>query len=123
MTTGPGFAPDGFAVAVTWHDDVVVVGVGGTLDMVTAPELTEAIQNTLKREHSAVIVDLTGVEFLASAGMTVLLATHEQIGESAKFAVVADGPATARPLHLIGVHKRLTIHPSLQAALDAAAVT
>jgi anti-sigma B factor antagonist len=118
----PGIETNGFEVAVTWHDNVVVLGVSGTLDMVTAPQLTESIQSSLKNEPSSVIVDLTGVEFLASAGMTVLIAAHEQIGASAQFVVVADGPTTGRPLHLVGVDKRLAIHTTLDAALEASSV-
>ncbi|WP_245672953.1 STAS domain-containing protein [Aldersonia kunmingensis] len=118
----PGIGANGFEVAVVWHDNVVVLGVSGTLDMVTAPQLTESIQNSLKNEPAAVIVDLTGVEFLASAGMTVLIAAHEQIGESAQFTVVADGPAVGRPMHLVGVDKLLAIHTTLDAALEAASV-
>jgi len=118
----PGIGANGFEVAVTWHDNVVVLGVSGTLDMVTAPQLTESIQSSLSNKPSSVIVDLSGVEFLASAGMTVLIAAHEQIGDSAQFTVVADGPATGRPMHLVGVDKVLTIHPTLDAALEASAV-
>ncbi|MCX5042415.1 STAS domain-containing protein [Aldersonia sp. NBC_00410] len=84
--------------------------------------LTDAIQNSLENRPAAVMVDLTGVEFLASTGMTVLIATHEQIGRFARFAVVADGPVVGRPLRLVGLDKRLTIHTTLGAALDAAAV-
>jgi anti-anti-sigma factor len=112
----------GFEVAVRWQDHVVVLGVSGTLDMVTAPQLTESIMNSLKNEPTAVIVDLSDVEFLASAGMTVLIAAHEQIGNSAQFAVVAEGPATGRPMHLVGVDRLLTIHTSLDAALEASSV-
>ncbi|MCX5042326.1 STAS domain-containing protein [Aldersonia sp. NBC_00410] len=109
-------------VGVTWHDDLVVVGVSGILDMVSAPQLADSIQNSLENAPAVVIVDLTGVEFLASAGMTVLLTAHQHIGESAQFAVVADGPAVGRPLHLVGVDKLLTIHTTLAAALEASTV-
>ncbi|WP_245672948.1 STAS domain-containing protein [Aldersonia kunmingensis] len=118
----PGIGSNEVEIAVTWHDNVVVLGVSGTLDMVTAPLLADAIQDSLENRPVAVIVDLTGVEFLASTGMTVLIATHEQIGRFAHFAVVADGPAVGRPLRLVGLDKLLTIHTTLDAALDAAAV-
>jgi anti-sigma B factor antagonist len=112
----------GLEVTFTWHDTVVVLGVSGELDMVTASQLTKSIQQTLTNKPSSVIVDLTDVEFLASAGMTVLIASYEQIGESAQFVVVADGPVTGRPMHLVGVDTLLTIHTTLDAALEAASV-
>lgn len=115
----PGTGADGFAVTVTVHDNILVLGVSGTLDLVTAPRLTDSIQQELTKQPAVVIVDLTEVEFLASAGMTVLLTAHQQIGDTAQFAVVADGPAVARPLRLIGVDKLVTIHATLDAALQA----
>jgi anti-sigma B factor antagonist len=118
----PGIVMSGFDVTVTWHDRVVVVGVAGALDIVTAPRLTRSIQDTLKSKPSSVIVDLTDVEFLASAGMSVLIAAHEQLEKSAQFLVVADGPATGRPMHVAGVDRLLTIHPTLHSALEAASV-
>lgn len=122
-TTAPGNGATGLALTVTWHENLVVLGVGGTLDMVTAPQLTDTIQTTLTNDPAAVIIDLTDVAFLASAGMTVLIATHKQIADSTQFAVVADGPAVGRPLHLVGVDKLLTIHTTLDAALQATAKT
>ncbi|WP_245672715.1 STAS domain-containing protein [Aldersonia kunmingensis] len=117
----PGIGAGGCQIAVTRHDRTVVLGVSGTLDMVTAPRLTESIQTALDSEPTAVIIDLTGVEFLASAGMTVLIAAHERIGGSAQLVAVADGPVTARPLRLVGLDKLLTIHPTLDEALEASA--
>lgn len=119
----PGTGAGGCEITINVHDNILVLGVSGTLDMVTAPQLTESIQHELRNQPTAVIVDLTDLEFLASAGMTVLLTAQGQIGESARFAVVADGPAVARPMHLIGVDKLLTMHTTLDAALEASAVT
>jgi anti-sigma B factor antagonist len=118
----PGIGASGFEVSVAWHDTVVVLGVSGTLDMVTAPQLTDSILTSLSNDPAAVVVDLTGVEFLASAGMTVLIAAHEQIGNSARFAVVADGPATGRPMRLVGIDKLLALHTTLDSALEAFSV-
>jgi len=119
----PGTGTGGLAITVNVHDNIVVLGVSGTLDMVTAPQLAESIQHELRNQPAAVIVDLTDLEFLASAGMTVLLTAHGRIGESAQFAVVADGPAVARPMHLVGVDKLMTMHTTLDAARAAFAVT
>ncbi|WP_245672742.1 STAS domain-containing protein [Aldersonia kunmingensis] len=119
----PEIGATGFAVAATWHGTVLILAASGTLDMATAPQFTESIEDSLTNEPAVVIIDLTDVEFLASAGMTVLLTVHERIRESAQFAVVADGPSVARPMHLVGLDKLLTIHTTLDAALEAATVT
>ena len=114
----PNAGAGAFEVAVTWHDDVVVLGVTGALDMVTAPQLTESILTSLTNSPRSIVVDLTGVEFLASAGMTVLVAANEKVAEQARFGVVADGPATGRPMRLVGVDDVLTIYRTLADALE-----
>src|ERR1700733_14791167 len=74
-------------------DHVVVIAVTGEVDALTAPHLSAAIDTALAGSPTAVIVDLSAVEFLASAGMSVLVAAHEVTTDvSARFGVVADGP-------------------------------
>lgn len=99
--------------------EVSVVAVAGTVDMLTAPKLKEAINAAAKSSPSAVVVDLSAVEFLASAGMGVLVAAREQLGDTARFAVVADGPATSRPLKLVGIAEVIDLFPTLDEALAA----
>lgn len=99
--------------------EVSVVAVAGTVDMLTAPKLEEAINAAAKSSPSAVVVDLSAVEFLASAGMGVLVAAREQLGDTARFAVVADGPATSRPLKLVGIAEVIDLFPTFDEALAA----
>ncbi|MDT5398914.1 MAG: hypothetical protein QOK33_2145 [Mycobacterium sp.] len=96
----------------------VVLSVQGDVDALTAPRLAEAILDALP-EQSAVIVDLSDVEFLASAGMTALITAHERMAPGARFVVVADGPGTSRPLKLMGLDSLLAIYPTLDEAISA----
>jgi len=86
-----------------WVGRVAVLSVSGVVDMLTAPQLEEAITTSLGKTPAALVVDLTDVEFLASAGMGVLVGAHDQLPEDVKFGVVADGPVTSRPLKLVGI--------------------
>jgi anti-sigma B factor antagonist len=107
-----------FAVAETWVDGLVVVSVAGSVDMLTAPRLTEAIDSALAKRPTGMVVDLSNVEFLASAGISVLMATHGNAGHSGRFGVVADGPATHRPLKLLGLAEIISVHTTLDDALS-----
>jgi anti-sigma B factor antagonist len=100
-------------------EGVSVVGVTGVVDMLTAPDLEKAISEAAKGSPSAVVVDMTAVEFLASAGMGVLIAAQDVLSPSIRFAVVADGPATSRPLKLVGVTDVVDLYPTLDEALTA----
>lgn len=98
---------------------VTVVAVVGTLDSVTAPQLESAIADAAAASPSAVVVDLGGVDFLSSAGMGVLMAAHADTTPGRRFAVVADGAATSRPLRLVGIADIVGLFADLDEALDA----
>jgi anti-sigma B factor antagonist len=99
-----------------WLDQIVVVAAVGAVDMLTAPRLTEAIGVAAAKSPAGMIVDLSGVEFLASAGMSVLVAAHARLTPNARFGVVADGPATNRPITLLGIE--ITLYRTLDDALQ-----
>ncbi|TDL07406.1 anti-sigma factor antagonist [Mycolicibacterium obuense] len=106
-------------VAERWVDGVAIVAVSGVVDMLTSPQLESAIDAALAQKPSAVVIDFTNVEFLASAGMGVLVAAHDKAGSEVAFSVVADGPATSRPLKLVGIAEIVSLYPSLDEALAA----
>lgn len=87
--------------------------------MLTSSQLEVAINAALDQRPAAVVVDFTDVEFLASAGMGVLVAAHDKAGPEVGFSVVADGPATSRPLKLVGVAEIVNLYPTLDGALAA----
>jgi anti-sigma B factor antagonist len=100
-----------------WVGRVAVVAASGELDMLTAPELRDTVQSALGRDPAGLIVDLTQVTFLGSAGMQVLMEAHNQTGKDIRFAVVADGPATSRPLKITGITDLIDLYSSLDDAL------
>ncbi len=110
-----------FDVQTSWVDRTAVLSVGGDVDALTAPELAEAIFAVQDEQPRAVIVDFSNVEFLASAGMTVLVNAHQQLSPEAQFMVVAEGPGTSRPLKLMGLDSLFALHPTVAAALDTVA--
>lgn len=101
--------------------EVSVISVTGTLDMLTAPRLEAAIAAASAASPQAVVVDLAAVDFLASAGMGLLVAAHGDLTPSVRFAVVADGPATSRPLKLVGIADVVDVFTTLDEALSAVA--
>lgn len=48
----------------------------------------------------------------------MLTAAHGQMGDSGRFAVVADGPATHRPLTLLGLNEIVSLHRTLDDAVS-----
>lgn len=87
--------------------------------MLTAPALEQAIRDAVGKNPTALVVDFTAVDFLASAGMGVLVGVHDEITPGIAFRVVADGPATSRPLKLVGIADIIPLHATLDEAMTA----
>lgn len=112
-----------FHIAENWAERVVVMAVSGDVDMITAPALADAIQSAAQKEPAALLVDLSRVRFLGSAGMNLMIASHCDISPSARFGVIADGPATSRPLKVLGLDAIFALYPTLADATDDLAAT
>lgn len=120
--TGPaGPQPtDTITTTVTDNNGLTVLTVSGEVDLATAPALETAIDAAFDKARTgrdAVIIDLTAVTFLASAGMATLVAAHQRAHDT-RIAVVADGPATSRQLKMTHLDKVFRLHRTLSAALD-----
>jgi len=107
---------------VTEH--LVVLRVSGELDMLTAPILTEYVQEQFGRDAASgprtVVFDLTRVSFLGSAGLAVL--AHAQTaaaGRGDAVQIVATARAVLRPLEVTGLDKVLDIRPDMPAGHDS----
>jgi anti-sigma B factor antagonist len=109
---------DDFGAHESSVDGLAVVSVSGSVDMLTAPGLAEAIDAALTKKPKGLIVDLSKVEFLGSAGISVLMKTRDNLGESTPFCVVADGPATYRPLTLLGINELMCLCRRLEDAVS-----
>lgn len=107
------------AVTERWAGRTVIVSASGDIDMLSAPALEEVIRTALRKRPAALVVDFSAVDFLASAGMGVLVAVHDDVVPDVGFCVVADGPATSRPLRLVGIADIVRIYPTLDEALAA----
>ena len=112
--------PGGCTFSANWDGRVAVLAAVGTVDVLTAPQLTEAVEAVLTESPSAVIIDLTEVDFLASAGMSTLIGIHEKISGSGHFGVVASGPVTSRPMRLVGLHEVFSMYETLDEATKGA---
>lgn len=108
---------DAITTSVEHRDDITLLTVGEVVDLATAPVLEEAIDGLLAKGPKALIVDLSGVTFLASVGLRLLVSTHEKVGESGQFAVVASGPITSRPIQLTKLDEVFAMYPTLDEAL------
>ncbi|HEX7309026.1 STAS domain-containing protein [Lentzea sp.] len=96
---------------------VTVLAVSGEVDMVSAPTLRDALVNGLG-DGGTFIIDMTGVTFLGSAGLAVLVEAArlaQKAGTALK--VVATARAVTRPLEATGLGEVLSVSDSVDSAL------
>lgn len=99
--------------------DATVLSVHGELDHQSAPQLHEAVGYAVFAMFDGLVIDLSGTSFLSSAGMAVLDHARQRCEDvSGAVAVVAQGPATARPLQLSGLTRNIPVVDSVEAALQ-----
>jgi len=76
MSTGTPFDVD-----VNDEGGTVVITVSGELDLATAPELREACGSAAQGSAETVRIDLSGLTFLDSSGISVLVETQRDLEE------------------------------------------
>ena len=110
---------EAIATALAYQNGIAVLKVGGDIDLATVPALEAAIDEALIPKPTGLVIDLSEVGFLASAGLQALVATHNNVSQSAQFAVVANSAATSRPIQLTGLDQIFELYPTLDEALTA----
>jgi anti-sigma B factor antagonist len=111
---------DPIATSIAHHGETAVVSVGGEIDLSTAPAFETAVATALKERPSVLVIDLSEVTFMASVGLRILVATQEELRESVQVAVVANNPATSRPIQMTGLDEIISLHLTLDDALTSA---
>jgi anti-sigma B factor antagonist len=94
-----------------------VLEIFGELDYTTAVELRELIPTIALRPGQRLVVDLAGMEFCDSSGITALIAARSHAHAARADIALAAVPAnTLRVLRIVGLDQVFTIHPDSETA-------
>lgn len=114
----PDPGPDeGVTIDVETIGGTVVLRVAGELDMLTTPEFQDALMATLAGSPPVIVVDMSGVTFMSSTAMAVMVQVHRDAAGQADIRVVAAGRQIVRPLQQVGLDDYLALYPTLAEAL------
>jgi anti-sigma B factor antagonist len=119
----PKLNPDK-TITVTQSDlgAAAIVHVAGEIDMATSGTMAEHVLGRLAERPATLVIDLSGVEFLGSAGLGVLIeASHNAQEAATTFRIVATAPPVLRPLEISGLLDVLPVCRSLSEALRGTA--
>ena len=104
------------------QDGCLVLIVHGEVDLSTGSRLMEAGSEALHQAAGRpVVLDLSGVDFLSSSGMGLLVALHDE-GRSMRIplrVVVDETCSVIRPIRTMGLDEVLSLFGSLDEALTA----
>lgn len=99
--------------------DHAVVKVAGEIDMCTAPQLRYVLHRLLARAVPRVIVDLGGVGFCDSTGLSVFVSTLRRThGTDSSLVLVSVQRPVMRVLRMTGLDRVLTLCKDVEEALD-----
>ncbi|HEV7421666.1 MAG TPA: STAS domain-containing protein [Mycobacterium sp.] len=110
---------DSIDISVEHRGDVAVLTVSGVVDLATAPALEDVTDQLVAQKPRALVIDVSDVTFLASVGLKILASTHRELAPTGCFAVIADGPATGRPIKLTHLDEVFSLYSTLDDGLAA----
>ncbi|MGY1745614.1 STAS domain-containing protein [Blastococcus sp. SYSU D00695] len=108
--TGPPPVTELIAVTTSRSESGARVHVAGEVDCSTAPRLTESLDGVLDDAPAEVVVDLTEVTFLDSAGLHALVTAHGRAGRAGtRLRVLVATRAVLRPIQVTGLAEVLAV--------------
>jgi anti-sigma B factor antagonist len=88
--------------------DAYLVRVAGEVDLFSAPRLEEVLGGLVDDGAAHLVLDLSGVPFLDSTGLGVLLAFAARLGRES-FAVTGLGIESRRVIEITGADRVITV--------------
>jgi anti-sigma B factor antagonist len=114
------FEPPQFDLSEEDLDETTaVIRVAGEIHATTAPEFSERLNSVIANGKTAVALDLTGVEFIDSTGLSVLLNGLRRVTRARGSMVIAcANPTVLRLFEITKLDSTFEILPSCDEAID-----
>ena len=102
------------------RDGILTFAIQGRLDGYGAGQLSDAVQASLQDDDRSIVFDLTGLSYLSSAGIRVLLAVKKQLKERSGILALAGMQEYPRNvLDMAGVAPVFSIYAGVEEAVAA----
>ncbi len=107
-------------LSTSHHGDRAVVTVGGEVDLETASQLGDAAVEAVQGVSPHLVLDLSGVTFMDSTGLKVLLTSQRRAQlAGGSFALAGASRTVQRILALTGLDQSIPAFPTVDEALAA----
>jgi anti-sigma B factor antagonist len=108
------------STSVVYRHGIAVLAISGEFDLASVAAVEKAIAEVLAQDPPSLIIDLLGVQFLASVGVGILVKARNNFVDCERFSVVAQGPMTQRIIQLLDLDRTLSLQETVEDALSAA---
>lgn len=106
------------SVSTRDEDGRTVVAATGEVDVYTAPVLDDALSAAVTGGATRVVVDLSGVDFLDSTGLSVLVKALKRVRDAdGSLDVVVTAERVNKVFRITGLDQVIPVHASLADAL------
>ena len=100
-------------------DNITIITIQGSIDALTAPSITEHINQLVSDGNIKLVADFSGVDYTSSAGLRVLLgAIKETRSKGGDLYLVGIQPDVNKVLTLSGFTSILKIFPDVDTAVN-----
>jgi anti-sigma B factor antagonist len=105
-------------VKIELRGDAVVLYICGDVDLLSEPVLRSAVSSQLNTRPDVLVLDLTGVTFLSSIGLAVLMDARQQAAvRQIGLRLVCTAHPVLRPMAITGLISHFEIYPDVSSAL------
>jgi anti-anti-sigma factor len=120
VTDTHGAARPGLSIEITAVDGIRVLALRGEIDHAVTNELTEALLSYNDATPPGTVVDLSGLTFMDSSGINVLITAHQAMSDAQGWLRLAGAQASVlRALQLVGLDQVISCHSTVEQALNA----
>ena len=110
-----------FEVSIEEHaEKCPVITVHGEVDLHTAPKLRSAIERAGANGAHAVVVDMSGIAFIDSTGLSTFMRAKDALAErDVTLRLAAPSKAVERIFSVTGFHDYFEVFPTREEALSS----
>lgn len=107
------------------EDKTVVAVITGEVDMSNAASVRQQIAESVTPDDDALLVDLSDLSFIDSAGLHALIELGAALDERRQqlLLCVPRGSAIARAIEIIGLSRAVSVHADRAEAMEAARIS
>ena len=109
---------DKLSIQTETKGSVVVVTISGRIDSETAPMLDADLTKIISGGNSNLVLDLTGVEYMSSAGIRAVVKASQTVEKSGGAVKLASVPESVQSLlYTVGLNQKINTYSTASEAV------